>query len=112
MSFMARSAKHFVTIKAARQIIKEIEKAGVDNLKILADKGVSIVGTYLDGCSPQEKAAYRRDLNALLQWGITAEMLLDEVARLWPDLAAIMKGRENYKESEIANLISFLRGKV
>lgn len=112
MSFMARSAKYFVTTKAAKQIIKEIEKAGVDNLKILADKGISIVGTYLNGCAPKEKAAYRRDLTALLQMGITAEMLLDEVARLWPDLAAIMKERENYKESEIANLISFLRSKV
>ena len=112
MSFMARSAKHFLTIKAARQIIKEIEKAGVDNLKILADKGISIVGTYLNGCSPAEKATYRREFTTLLQVGITAQMLLDEVARLMPELAAIMKERENYRESEIANLISFLSGKV
>jgi len=112
MSFMARSAKYFLTTKAARQIIKEIKQAGVDNLKILADKGVSIVGTYLNGCSPAEKAAYKRDLNALLQWGITAEMILDEVARLWPELADIMNERENYKESEIEQLNAFLKSEV
>ncbi|GAI68515.1 unnamed protein product, partial [marine sediment metagenome] len=56
MSLMQRSAKHYVLIKAARQIRQEIEKAGLENLKILADAGKSIVGTYLQGCSPQEKA--------------------------------------------------------
>jgi len=47
--FSARVAQHFLTIKAARQIRQEIEKAGLDNLKILADAGKSIVGTYLNG---------------------------------------------------------------
>ena len=112
MSFMARSAKYFLATKAARQIIKDIEKAGVENLKSLADNNISIVGTYLNGCSPDEKATYRQDLTALLHVGITPQMLLDEVARLMPELAAIMKERENYKESEIANLVSFLGGKV
>ncbi|GAH74223.1 unnamed protein product, partial [marine sediment metagenome] len=69
MSFMQRSARHFLVIKAAKEFKKEIEKAGLDNLKILAEKGISIVGTYLNGCSPQEKATYRRDLNALFQMG-------------------------------------------
>ncbi|MBA7674057.1 hypothetical protein ES703_82264 [subsurface metagenome] len=108
-SFMARSARNFMTIKAAKEFKKEIEKAGLDNLKILADAGVSIVGTYLNGCSPQEKATYRRDLNALLQMGVTPDMLLEEIARQMPQLASIMQGREGYKQSEIQNLEQFLK---
>lgn len=110
MSFMERSAKHFVLIKAARQITQEIEQAGLDNLKILADKGISIVGTYLNGCSPKEKAAYRRDLNALLQMGVTPDMLLEEVARQMPGLAPIMAGRDDYKKNEVQELEKFLKG--
>ena len=108
-SFTTRTARHFVLIKAARQIKREIEKAGLDNLKILAENGRSIVGTYLNGCSTQEKATYRRDLTALLQMGVTPDMLLAEVARQMPDLAPIMQGREDYKRSEIQNLEQFLK---
>ena len=109
MSFMARSARNFMMIKAARQIRQEIEKAGLENLKALADAGVSIVGTYLNGCAPQEKATYKRVLNALRQMGVTPEMLLSEVARQNPAIAPIMQGREDYKKTEIQNLERFLR---
>lgn len=109
-SFMERSARHFLVIKAAREFKKEIEQAGLDNLKILADAGRSIVGTYLDGCSAQEKATYKRDLGALLQMGVTPEMLLSELARQIPQLAPMMGGNESYKQSEIKKLESFIRG--
>ena len=109
-SFSARTAKHFFLIKAARQIKQEIEKAGLDNLKILAENGRSIVGTYLNGCSPQEKAIYRRDLNALLQMGVTSDMLLGEVVRQMPELQPTIDGRDDYKKSEIQNLERFLEG--
>ena len=109
-SFTARAAQHFLVIKAAREFKKEIEQAGLDNLKILADAGHSIVGTYLQGCSPQEKASHRRDLNALLQMGITADMILTEVGRQMPEVAPMMEGKESYKQSEIKKLESFIRG--
>ncbi|MBA7619439.1 hypothetical protein ES703_26778 [subsurface metagenome] len=108
-NFSARTAKHFVLIKAARQIKQEIEKAGLDNLKTLAEKGISIVHTYFNGCSPQEQATYRRDLNALLQMGVTLDMLLTEVARQMPEIAPEMEGKDNYKQAEIRNLEAFLR---
>jgi len=107
--FMARSGRHFILRKAARQIRQEIEKAGLDNLKVLANAGISIVGTYLNGCSPQEKATYRRDLNALLQMGVTADMLLEEIARQMPLLAPIIVGKEGYKRGEIEKLTLFLK---
>ncbi len=109
--FMARSARHFILIKAARQIRQEIEKAGLDNLKVLANAGRSIVGTYLNGCSPQEKATYRRELNALLQMGVTADMLLEEIVRQMPELAPVMEGKEGYKQTEIKKLELFLQEK-
>ena len=109
-SFMARSARNFLLIKAARQIRQEIEKAGIDNLKTLADAGISIIGTYLNGCSPQEKATYKRDLNALFQMGVTPDMLLQEVARQMPEIAPHIEGKEAYKQSEIQNLEAFVRG--
>ena len=109
MSFMARSARHFILIKAARQIRQELEKAGLDNLKVLADAGISIIQTYLQGCSAQEKATYRRDLNALLQMGVTADMLLDEIAGQISELAPIIKSKQDYKKSEIEKLTSFVK---
>ena len=109
MTFMARSARTFMMIQAARQIKGEIEKAGLDNLKILADAGISIVGTYLQGCSPQEKAEYRRELGALLQLGVTPDMLLEEIARQMPEIAPIIQGREDYKKRETQNLERFLK---
>ncbi|MBA7628886.1 hypothetical protein ES703_36383 [subsurface metagenome] len=107
-SFMTRSARNFMVIKAARQIKQEIKKAGVDNLKTLAEAGISIVHTYFNGCSPQEKATYRRDLNALLKMGVTAEMLLEEVVKQMPEIAPAMEGKDNYKQVEIRNLEAFL----
>ena len=109
MSFMTRSAKHFLLIKAARQIRQEIEKAGLDNLKTLADAGISIIGTYLSGCTPQEKATYRRQLNALLQMDVTPDMLLNEVALQMPGLVPIMESKQDYKKNEIQNLERFLK---
>ena len=108
MTFASRVARHFLVIKAARQIKGEIEEAGLDNLKILADHGVSIVATYLNGCSPQDKAAYRRDLNALLQMGVTADTLLEEVVRQMTELVPIIESKQDYKKSEIEQLKRFL----
>lgn len=105
----ARIARKFLVIKAAREFKKEIEKAGLDNLKILADAGQSIVGTYLNGCSAQEKARIKRDLNALLQMGVTVDMILDELTRQIEELAPIMKDRASYRKSEIEEVLSFLK---
>lgn len=111
-SFMRRSARQFMLIRAAREIRQEIEKAGLDNLKALADTGQSIVGTYLNGCSPQEKARVKRDFNTLLQMEITIEMVLDEVTRQNPDLGLIMEAKEDYKKTETQNLQRFLKADV
>jgi len=107
-SFMQRSTRHFVVIKAARELKKNIEGAGLDNLTALADAGRSIVSTYLDGCSPQEKARFRRDFNVLQQFGVTPEMVLSEVARQMPEVGPIMESRKGYKESEIEKVTAFL----
>ena len=111
-TLMGRTIKNLALIRAVRKIRKEIENVGLDELKIKADAGISIVDTYLKVCSPQDKAKYRRDLNSLLQMGITADMILDEVARQMPDLAPIMRERDGYRKSEIENIMSFLGSKA
>lgn len=112
-SFTGRVARHILVIratkKAAKEFKKEIEKAGLDNLKTLAEAGVSIVGTYLNGCSPEEKKRHKQELIMLLQIGVTPDMLLEEVARQMPELAPIMEGRDDYKKTEIQNLERFLK---
>jgi len=108
MSFMERSARHFLIIKAAKEIKKEIEKAGLENLKVLARAGISIIGTYLNGCSPQEKEGIRRDFYTLVQMGVTPDMVLTELLKQIPELAPAVEGKEGYKQSEIKNLELFL----
>ena len=108
MSFLDRTAKHFLIIKAARQIREEIEKAGIDNLKALADAGKSIIGIYLKGCTPEEKKRIRQDGNTLLKLGVTLEMVLEELVGQNEKLANIMGKREDYKKRELKNLEQFL----
>ncbi|MBA7473496.1 hypothetical protein ES708_09718 [subsurface metagenome] len=108
-SLLDRTAKHFLAIKAARQLKDDIEKAGLDNLKTLADTGKSIVGIYLEGCSPEEQKRHRRDGNTLHQLGVTPEMVLAELARLMPELQPVMEGKDDYKKSELQHLEAFLK---
>jgi len=107
--FIARTAKHFALIKAAKKFKTEIELAGLDSLKILAANDISIVRTYFSSCSPEERATYKRDLNALGEMGITPEMLLEEVARQMPELVPIIESKQDYKKAEIQNLEKFLQ---
>lgn len=109
MSFLARSAKHFLVTKAARQVREELEKAGLGNLKAIADAGRSIMGVYLNGCSPEEKKRIRQDNKILVKLGVTPEMVLNEVAGQNKELADIMEKREAYKRSELKIFERFLK---
>ncbi len=108
MTFMERSVKHYLAIKAARQIREEIEKAGLDDLKAVADAGKSIIGIYLKSCSPEEKKRLKQDGNTLARMGVTPEMVLAELAGQNEELSSIMEKRKDYKRSEISNLKAFL----
>jgi len=109
-SFTTRTAQHFIAIQAAKRIKREIEKAGLERLKTLAENGVSIVGTYLQGCTPKERADLRREFNTITAWGITPEMILDAVALQMPELAPIMRGKEAYRQAELNKISQFLKG--
>ena len=113
MTFTSRVARHILVIKAtkkaAREFEKEIEKAGLNTLKTLAEADVSIVGTYLNGCSPQEKKIRRQELGVLLQMGVTPDMILTELARQMPEIAPIIESKQDYKTTEIQHLERFLK---
>jgi len=106
--YTARVAQKFMVIKAAKGLKKEIEQAGIDNLKTLAEKGISIVGTYLQGSSPQRKQEIRQEMAALSSVGITIDMIIAEVARQMPELAPYMQGKDDYRKSEIERMRNFL----
>ncbi|GAI66970.1 unnamed protein product [marine sediment metagenome] len=108
-TFSQKVERKFLVKTAAKEIKKEIEQAGLDKLKELADLDISIVEIYLKSRSTQQEAKLRWQLNALLGMGVTFDMLLEEVARQMPELAPIMGGREGYKQSEIQNLERFLK---
>jgi len=109
MSFSSSVAKHFVAKRAAREIMNEIKKAGLDTLQSLANAGISIVGTYLKGCSDSERAMYRRELSAVQSMGVTPQMILSELILQMPALAAIMEGKEGYQVTEVKVLEQFLK---
>jgi len=109
MTLLSLTAKKFAIKTAARRIGNEVLKAGLDNLLTLGNAGVSIVATYLNGCSPQEQAQHRADINALLRMGITFEEVLDEVARQIPQLFPIIQKQE-YRQKELQKITEFLKG--
>ncbi len=109
MTLLSLTAKRFAIKKAARELRKEIEKAGMDTLLKLGNAGVSIVGTYLNGCSPQEQALHRSDINTLLKIGVTFDEVLDEVARQIPQLSPIIQKQE-YRQKELKKITEFLKG--
>lgn len=109
MTLLSLTAKKFAIKKAAREISKEVLKAGLDTLLTLGNAGVSIVSTYLNGCSPQKKALHRTDINTLLKMGITFDEVLDEMARQIPQLAPIIQKQE-YKQKELQKITEFLKG--
>lgn len=109
MTTFSKTLMRKVLIKnAAKEIKKEIEQAGLGKLKELADLDISIIEVYLKSRSTQQKAKYRRDLNVLIQMGVTPEMLLDEISRQMPELAPVIKSKPDYKKSELQHLEHFL----
>ena len=109
MSIMEHSVRIFTARKAAREIKKEIEQAGRENLKFLAERNISIVGTYLRGCSREKKAEVKRRLTGLLSMGITMDMVLEQLGQLMPELAPLIVGRDSYKKSELQEMDNFLK---
>jgi len=109
MSFMARSAQHFMAEKAARQYLEEIMPAGIENLKTLAESGRSIFATYISGCSEEKKRQMREELAALLKFGVTIDMVLEKAVRQQPEIKPIMESMPEYRKTEIERIMAFLK---
>ncbi len=111
MTFAQRAGRRFIAIKAARELLKEIEQAGVDDLTALAEAGTSIIGTYLKGCSEEKRAWVKRELRAVLHMGVTVDMVLEETTRQMPQLRPILDGKPDYRRSEVQRLEAFAEEK-
>ncbi len=109
MSFLESTARHFLVIKAARELKAELEKVGLDNLKVLAEAGHDIANTYLKGCTAEGIAKSKQKFNYLLQMGVNADMIIAALTRQMPEIVPIMEGREGYIKKELEKLISFLQ---
>ena len=108
-SFLRSTAKHYLTIKAAREIREKFEEAGLDTLQALADAGKSIIGIYLKGCSPEDKKKIRQDSSILSKMGVTPAMVIEELAGQNDELGIIIGKREDYKKKELENFEAFLK---
>ena len=111
MSFLESlesTARHFVIIKAAREIKKEIERVGLDDLKFAAEAGLDIADTYLKGCSAKGIAESKRKFSQLLQMDITVDMIMAELTRQMPEIVPIMQERDEYIKKELEKLVAFL----
>ena len=108
MSLLESTARHFLVIKAAREIKAEMEKIGLDDLKVLAEAGHDIADTYLKGCSAEGIAKSRQKFNYLLQMGVTVEMIIAALTRQMPELVPIMEERQGYIKKELEKLVSLL----
>jgi len=109
MSFMARSALHFMAEKAARGYLAEIMPAGIENLKTLAESGRSIFAIYISGCSDDKKKKLREELAALLKFGVTIDMILEKAARQEPAIKPIMESMPEYRKAEVERIMAFLK---
>lgn len=110
MNFMSKSAQHFMATKAARGYLAEIMPAGLDTLKTLAEKNISIFDTFIGGCSDEKRKKMRDELATLLNFGITIDMILGKAVMLQPEIKPIMESMPAYKQAEIERINAFLKG--
>lgn len=106
-NFAQKAGRRYLAIKAARELLGEIEQAGIEDLTALAEAGTSIIKTYLDGCSEEKRAWVKRQLKLVLNMGITVDMVLEETTRLMPQLGPILDGKPDYRRSEVQRLEAF-----
>lgn len=104
-TFSQRVAQAWAGIKATKQITEIVEQVGADNLKLLVESNVSIVGTFLQHCSPQGKATLR-----LAVQGLTPEGILKELIGRAPSLGSIIEKRPEYWQGELQKITEFLKG--
>lgn len=106
-NFMTRSIQYFLTIQAAREVRAEIEKAGLDTLKILCENNISIVGTYLNALPLEKREQWRQEF---IRLGLIPEMVLNKVIGQIPELSSIIEKRPGYRKAELQKVEEFLKG--
>lgn len=109
-NILQSAAKYFLLIKAAADIKNKAKQIGMDDIRTLVEAGRSITELYLNDISADKKEQKRREATALLQMGVTPEMLWEEVIRQMPELAPILEGKDDYLTSEFKKIEAFVKG--
>ena len=104
------TARYFVLITAAKDIVNKAKEIGIDDIKTLVEAGRSITEIYIDSISPDKKVAKRQQAKALIEMGITPEEVWEEVTRRMPELEPIIKGKDDYMRAEMKKIEEFLKG--
>jgi len=112
MRLLQSTARLFVLIRAATDIVNKAKQIGMVKIKTEVDAGRSITEVYLDSCSPDKKVEKRREASTLLEMGITPEELWKEVLRRLPELEAIIKGKDEYIRAEMKKIEAFVKGGI
>lgn len=109
-NILQSTARYFVLIRAATDIVNKAKELGMDNIKTLVDAGRSITEIYLSDCPPEKKVEKRRQANDLFEMGITPEELWQEVIRRLPELGSIIEGKDHYVKAEMGKIEKFVKG--
>lgn len=109
-NILQSTAKYFLLIKAAADIKNKAREIGMDDIRTLVEAGRSITEIYLEGISAEKKVQKRREATALLQMGVTPEMLWEEVLRQLPELRPIIEGKDEYIKGEMRVIEQFVKG--
>lgn len=104
------TARYFVLIRAVTDIKNKAREIGIDDIKTLVEDGRSIIEIYLKDCSPDKKIQKRREAQMLLETGITPEEIWEELIRQMPELAPIIKGKDDYMRAEMKKIEDFVKG--
>jgi len=111
-NILQSTARYFVLIKAATDIVNKAKQIGIDDIRTLVDAGRSITEIYLESCTPDKKVQKRREASMLLEMGITPEELWEEVIRRLPELEPIIKGKDDYIRAEMKKIEAFVKGEI
>ena len=108
-AILRSTARYFVLIRAAQDVVNKAREIGIDDIRTLVEAGRSITEIYASSISDAKKVQKRREANTLVEMGITAAEVWQEVLRRMPELGPIVEGKDDYIKSEMQKIEQFVK---